>query len=97
MKFKVNNTSENAREAEIHTKRGVIQTPAFMPVGTNGTVKGLTIDDLNETHSQIILGNTFHLMLRPGDKLITKFVDAESRCLGSKAKAGKAMGTAGST
>ena len=45
MKFKVNNTSENAREAEIHTKRGVIQTPAFMPVGTNGTVKGLTIDD----------------------------------------------------
>ena len=72
MKFKVNNTSENAREAEIHTKRGVIQTPAFMPVGTNGTVKGLTIDDLNETHSQIILGNTFHLMLRPGDKLIKK-------------------------
>jgi len=70
MKFKVNNTSENAREAEIHTERGVIQTPAFMPVGTNGTVKGLTIDDLNETHSQIILGNTFHLMLRPGDKLI---------------------------
>ena len=70
MKFKVNNTSENAREAEIHTARGVIQTPAFMPVGTNGTVKGLTIDDLKETHSQIILGNTFHLMLRPGDKLI---------------------------
>ena len=70
MKFKVNNTSENAREAEIHTERGVIQTPAFMPVGTNGTVKGLTIDDLKETHSQIILGNTFHLMLRPGDKLI---------------------------
>ena len=59
MKFKVNNTSENAREAKIHTKRGVIQTPAFMPVGTNGTVKGLTIDDLKETHSQIILGNTF--------------------------------------
>ena len=70
MKFKVNNTSENTREAEIYTERGVIQTPAFMPVGTNGTVKGLTIDDLKETHSQIILGNTFHLMLRPGDKLI---------------------------
>ncbi len=72
MIFKINNTSENAREAEIHTARGVIQTPAFMPVGTNGTVKGLTIDDLNETYSQIILGNTFHLMLRPGDKLIKK-------------------------
>ena len=70
MKFKVINTSENAREAEIHTARGAIQTPAFMPVGTNGTVKGLTVDDLKETHSQIILGNTFHLMLRPGDKLI---------------------------
>ena len=70
MKFKVKNTSENAREAEIHTERGDIQTPAFMPVGTNGTVKGLTTDDLKETHSQIILGNTFHLMLRPGDKLI---------------------------
>ena len=70
MKFKIINTSENAREAEIDTARGVIQTPAFMPVGTNGTVKGLTVDDLKETHSQIILGNTFHLMLRPGDKLI---------------------------
>ena len=70
MKFKIINTSENAREAEIHTARGVIQTPAFMPVGTNAPVKGLTVDDLKETHSQIILGNTFHLMLRPGDKLI---------------------------
>ena len=73
MKFKVNNCSENAREAEIHTARGLIQTPAFMPVGTNGTVKGLTVNDLNETNSQIILGNTFHLMLRPGDKLIKEF------------------------
>ena len=70
MKFKIINTSENAREAEIHTARGVIQTPAFMPVGTNATVKGLTVDDLKETNSQIILGNTFHLMLRPCDKLI---------------------------
>ena len=41
-----------------------------MPVGTNATVKGLTVEDLNETGSEIILGNTFHLMLRPGDKLI---------------------------
>ena len=70
MKFKVNNSSEVARESEIQTARGVIHTPAFMPVGTNGTVKGLTINDLNETNSEIILGNTFHLMLRPGDKLI---------------------------
>ena len=70
MKFKINNSSEIARESEIHTERGVIHTPAFMPVGTNGTVKGLTVNDLNETNSEIILGNTFHLMLRPGDALI---------------------------
>ena len=70
MKFKINNCSEIARESEIHTSRGVVQTPAFMPVGTNGTVKGLTVNDLNETKSEIILGNTFHLMLRPGDLLI---------------------------
>ena len=70
MKFKVINSAEVARESEIQTERGVIHTPAFMPVGTNGTVKGLTINDLNETNSEIILGNTFHLMLRPGDKLI---------------------------
>ena len=70
MKFKTNSCSEIARESEIHTSRGVVKTPAFMPVGTNGTVKGLTVNDLNETNSQIILGNTFHLMLRPGDSLI---------------------------
>ena len=70
MKFKINNTSDFARESEIHTSRGIIHTPAFMPVGTNGTVKGLTTNDLHETNSEIILGNTFHLMLRPGDKLI---------------------------
>ena len=70
MKFTVNNSSKIARESEIHTSKGVIHTPAFMPVGTNGTVKGLTVNDLKETNSEIILGNTFHLMLRPGDKLI---------------------------
>ena len=70
MKFKEINSSEFARVSEIHTARGVINTPAFMPVGTNGTVKGLTTNDLTETNSEIILGNTFHLMLRPGDKLI---------------------------
>ena len=70
MKFKTNNFVEIARESEIKTSRGIIHTPAFMPVGTNGTVKGLTVDDLNETNSEIILGNTFHLMLRPGDELI---------------------------
>ena len=70
MKFKNKNTSDFARVSEIELSRGVINTPAFMPVGTNGTVKGLTIEDLNETSTEIILGNTFHLMLRPGDELI---------------------------
>ena len=70
MKFKTNIFAEIARESEIKTSRGIIHTPAFMPVGTNGTVKGLTVDDLKETNSEIILGNTFHLMLRPGDELI---------------------------
>ena len=70
MKFEINNSSEFARNAELKLAKGTIQTPAFMPVGTNGTVKALTVEDLHETNSEIILGNTFHLMLRPGDKLI---------------------------
>ena len=70
MKLKTKNTCNFARVSEIQLLRGKINTPAFMPVGTNATVKGLTVEDLNETGSEIILGNTFHLMLRPGDKLI---------------------------
>ena len=70
MKLKTKNISNFARASEIQLSRGKINTPAFMPVGTNATVKGLTVEDLNETGSEIILGNTFHLMLRPGDKLI---------------------------
>ena len=63
MKFKVKNSSEFARVSEIHTSRGVIHTPAFMPVGTNGTVKGLTTNDLNETNSEIIPVSYTHLTL----------------------------------
>ena len=70
MKLKTKNTSNFARVSEIQLSRGKINTPAFMPVGTNATVKGLTVEDLNETGSEIILGNTFHLMLRPGNNLI---------------------------
>ncbi len=72
MKFKVKEKADYARSGLIEFDRGVINTPAFMPVGTNGTVKGLTVEDLESTGSEIILGNTFHLMLRPGDKLIKK-------------------------
>ena len=70
MKFNLNNQSEFARRAELIFKKGNIQTPAFMPVGTNATVKGLTVEDLKSTGSEIILGNTYHLMLRPGDEAI---------------------------
>ena len=55
-----------ARLGTVHTGRGDIRTPAFMPVGTVGTVKGLYLDQVKETGADIILGNTYHLMLRPG-------------------------------
>ena len=58
MKFKLNTKSEFARRAELSFPRGKIQTPAFMPVGTNGTVKGMTVEDLKSTGAEIILGNT---------------------------------------
>ena len=70
MKFNLFNKSDFARRAELEFTRGKVQTPAFMPVGTNGTVKGMTVEDLQSTNSEIILGNTFHLMLRPGDEVI---------------------------
>jgi queuine tRNA-ribosyltransferase len=70
MKFNVSATSGYARRGELDFLRGKVQTPAFMPVGTNGTVKALEIENLEETGSEIILGNTYHLMLRPGDELV---------------------------
>ncbi|HBG27289.1 MAG: tRNA guanosine(34) transglycosylase Tgt [Planctomycetes bacterium GWF2_41_51] len=62
----------NARTAILETFHGKIRTPVFMPVGTRATVKGLLPKDLHEAGSQIILGNTFHLMLRPGADVIQK-------------------------
>jgi queuine tRNA-ribosyltransferase len=59
-----------ARRGRLHTRRGVIETPAFMPVGTQGTVKGMLPEQLHETGAQIILANTYHLYLRPGHELI---------------------------
>ncbi len=61
-----------ARRGEFSTPRGVVQTPCFMPVGTLGTVKGLTIPMVESTGAQMILGNTYHLSLRPGDSLVQK-------------------------
>ena len=73
MQFKVLSTSGYARRGELSFSRGKVQTPAFMPVGTNGTVKALEVENLEETGSEIILGNTYHLMLRPGDELVKQF------------------------
>ena len=60
----------SARRGRLTLDRGVIQTPAFMPVGTYGTVKAMTPEELDGIGAQIILGNTFHLMLRPGTAII---------------------------
>lgn len=61
-----------ARAGIFHTPRGDIKTPVFMPVGTQGTVKGLRPEDLNEMGAQIILSNTYHLFLRPGHDIVEK-------------------------
>jgi queuine tRNA-ribosyltransferase len=63
-------TSTRARLGRVTTLHGVFDTPAFMPVGTQGTVKGILPDHIAATGSQIILGNTYHLMLRPGEKVV---------------------------
>ena len=62
-----------ARLGKITTPKGIIDTPAFMPVGTQGTVKGVFTEDLKKTNTQIILGNTYHLLLRPGIEILNKF------------------------
>lgn len=59
-----------ARRGRLHTRHGVIETPIFMPVGTQATVKAMTPDQLKEVGAQIILGNTYHLNLRPGPELV---------------------------
>ena len=65
--------NHNARLGKISTPKGKIDTPAFMPVGTQGTVKGIFVDDILKTGTQIILGNTYHLLLRPGIDILKKF------------------------
>ena len=64
---------EKARLGKIFTPRGVVETPAFMPVGTLGTVKGIFTEDLLSTGAQIILANTYHLMIRPGTETLDIF------------------------
>ena len=69
MQFEVDSTDGRARRGRLKFPRGVVETPAFMPVGTYGTVKGMLPRDIEEIGAQIILGNTFHLMLRPGTEV----------------------------
>ena len=70
MKFDLINKDGNARRGQLQFDRGVVNTPAFMPVGTYGTVKAMTPESIKDTGAEIILGNTFHLMLRPGTDVI---------------------------
>ena len=71
--FELITQDDKARLGKIITSRGNIDTPAFMPVGTQGTVKGIYPDDILKTNTQIILGNTYHLLLRPGIEILNKF------------------------
>ncbi|MCI0461029.1 MAG: tRNA guanosine(34) transglycosylase Tgt [Gemmataceae bacterium] len=70
LRFEILNTDGGARRGRLHTPHGTVETPVFMAVGTQATVKGLTTDQLREAGVQVVLGNTYHLALRPGHELI---------------------------
>ncbi len=72
MKFTLHTTDDRARRGTLQLPRGLVETPAFMPVGTYGSVKGVSPDELVDLGAHIILGNTFHLWLRPGLEVIEK-------------------------
>ena len=73
LKFNLKKTDGQARLGTLSTAHGDISTPAFMPVGTAGTVKAMTPEAVAQTGAQIILGNTYHLYLRPGHKAVAAF------------------------
>ena len=72
MQFEIEAQNNNSRAGVLDTPDGSIQTPVFMPVGTLATVKGMTTGETKEPGAEIILGNTYHLHLRPGDSVIKK-------------------------
>ncbi|MDQ2995218.1 MAG: tRNA guanosine(34) transglycosylase Tgt [Pseudomonadota bacterium] len=72
MQFKVITTVGKARRGQMHFARGTVETPAFMPVGTYGTVKAMTPAEVKTSGAEILLGNTFHLMFRPGAEIMRK-------------------------
>jgi queuine tRNA-ribosyltransferase len=73
IKFHISKTHKKSRTGVISTAHGNIRTPAFMPVGTKGTVKGMLPENVKETGADVILGNTYHLMLRPGAERVERF------------------------
>src|SRR3954464_13859630 len=73
LKFELLKTAGRARRGRLTLNHGVVETPIFMPVGTYGTVKGVMPRSLEEMNAQIILGNTFHLWMRPGLDVIAQF------------------------
>ena len=75
MQFELIATDSHARRGRLTFDRGTVETPAFMPVGTYGTVKAMTPEEVADTGAGIILGNTFHLMLRPGTEIIRSHGD----------------------
>ena len=72
LKFEILGRSGKARRGRLHTKHGIVNTPAFMPVGTCATVKAMMPESVAATGAEILLGNTYHLMLRPGADLVEK-------------------------
>jgi queuine tRNA-ribosyltransferase len=70
LKYELFKTDGAARLGRVTTRHGVFDTPAFMPVGTQGTIKGVLPDHIAATGSQCILANTYHLMLRPGSGVV---------------------------
>src|ERR1051325_11727633 len=75
LRFEISAREQSARVGRVTPARGHFDTPAFMPVGTQGTIKGVLPDHVAATGSQCILANTYHLMLRPGEKVVADLGD----------------------
>ena len=75
MKFELLNTNGKARLGRLRFDRGIVNTPAFMPVGTYGTVKAMTVEEVKGLGAEIILGNTFHLSITPSTDVIVAHGD----------------------
>ena len=72
IKYTLTKKDHGARLGTIETNYGLVDTPVFMPVGTEATVKTLTPEQVKETHARIILSNTYHLWLRPGEDIVSR-------------------------